>query len=158
MSECGNETINIVLTEKNILCSTCGVKFSYLIDGSIFGFMSEMELFSLFGNALDNALEGCNKVTDHEKRVISLKANAMNGMVVLHVENSYEAPLNMVDDMPVTTKAGTGHGFGLRSIQAIAEKYDGIATVVAENGIFKLTVVLHPPEGSGASRVSTQNQ
>ena len=37
-------------------------------------------------------------------------------------------------------------------------KYDGIATVVAENGIFKLTVVLHPPEGSGASRVSTQNQ
>ena len=48
--------------------------------------------------------------------------------------------------------------FGLRSIQAIAEKYDGIATVVAENGIFKLTVVLHPPEGSGASRVSTQNQ
>ena len=51
--ECGNETINIVLTEKNILCSTCGVKFSYLIDGSIFGFMSEMELFSLFGNALD---------------------------------------------------------------------------------------------------------
>ena len=156
--ECGNETINIVLTEKNILCSTCGVKFSYLIDGSIFGFMSEMELFSLFGNALDNALEGCNKVTDHERRVISLKANAMNGMVVLHVENSYEAPLNMVDDMPVTTKAGTGHGFGLRSIQAIAEKYDGIATVVAENGIFKLTVVLHPPAGCGASRVSTQNQ
>ena len=74
------------------------------------------------------------------------------------MENSYEAPLNMVDDMPVTTKAGTGHGFGLRSIQAIAEKYDGIATVVAENGILKLTVVLHPPEGSGASRVSTQNQ
>lgn len=145
--ECGNETINIVLTEKNILCSTCGVKFSYLIDGSIFGFMSEMELFSLFGNALDNALEGCNKVTDPEKRVISLKANAVNGMVVLHVENSYEAPLNMVDDMPVTTKDGTGHGFGLRSIQEIAEKYGGIATVVAENGIFKLTVVLHPPEG-----------
>ena len=146
--ECGNETINIVLTEKNILCSTCGVKFSYLIDGSIFNFMSEMELFSLFGNALDNALEGCNKVTDPEKRVISLKANAVNGMVVLHVENSYEAPLNMVDNMPVTTKDGAGHGFGLRSIREIAERYDGIATVVAENGIFKLTVVLHPPAGN----------
>ena len=119
--------------------------------------MSEMELFSLFGNALDNALEGCNKVTDPEKRVISLKANAMNGMVVLHVENSYEAPLNMVDDMPVTTKAGTGHGFGLR-VLSVNVSDDGIATVVAENGIFKLTVVLHPPAGCGASRVSTQNQ
>lgn len=143
--ECGNETINIVLTEKNILCQTCGVKFSYLIDGALFDFMSEMELFSLFGNALDNALEGCNKVKDPEKRVISLKANAMNGMVVLHVENSFDAPLNMVDDMPVTTKDGTGHGFGLRSIREIAEKYDGIASVVAEGNIFKLTVVLKQP-------------
>ena len=145
--ECGNETINIVLTEKNILCQTCGVKFSYLIDGSLFNFMTEMELFSLFGNALDNALEGCNKVTDPEKRVISLKANALNGMVVLHVENYFEAPLNMVDDMPVTTKDGAGHGFGLRSIREIAEKYDGIASVVAEGNIFRLTVVLKQPHG-----------
>ena len=154
----GNPVLDTLLTAKSLYCQQHGITLTCVADGAALDFMDTMDLCSLFGNALDNALEGCNKVTDHEKRVISLKANAMNGMVVLHVENSYEAPLNMVDDMPVTTKAGTGHGFGLRSIQAIAEKYDGIATVVAENGIFKLTVVLHPPEGSGASRVSTQNQ
>ena len=154
----GNPVLDTLLTAKTLYCQQHGITLTCVADGAALDFMDTMDLCSLFGNALDNALEGCNKVTDHEKRVISLKANAMNGMVVLHVENSYEAPLNMVDDMPVTTKAGTGHGFGLRSIQAIAEKYDGIATVVAENGIFKLTVVLHPPEGSGASRVSTQNQ
>lgn len=142
--ECGNETINVVLTEKNILCSTCGVKFSYLIDGTLFDFMTEMELYSLFGNALDNALESCNKVRDPEKRVISLKAMARNGMVVLHVENFFDEPLNMVDGMPVTTKGGAGHGFGLRSIREIAEKYGGIATVQAEQHIFKLTVILRP--------------
>ncbi len=142
--DCGHETINIVLTEKNILCSTCGVKFSYIIDGTLFDFMSEMEIYSLFGNALDNALESCSKVTDPEKRVISLKAAARGEMVVLHVENCFEQALTMVDGMPQTTKKGSGHGFGLRSIQNIAEKYDGVATVQAGNGLFKLTVLLKP--------------
>lgn len=142
--ECGHETINVVLTEKNILCSTCGVKFSYIIDGTLFDFMSEMEIYSLFGNALDNALESCSKVTDPEKRVISLKAVARGDMVVLHVENFFEQALNMVDGMPQTTKKGSGHGFGLRSIQNIAEKYGGVATVQASGDLFKLTVLMKP--------------
>lgn len=147
--ECGHETINVVLTEKNILCSTCGVKFSYIIDGTIFGFMSEMEIYSLFGNALDNALESCSKVADPEKRVIALKAAARGDMVILHVENTFEDTLTMVNGMPQTTKKGSGHGFGLRSIQNIAEKYGGVATVQAEDKLFKLTVIMKP--GSAAA-------
>jgi len=142
--ECGNETINVVLTEKNILCTTSGVKFSYIIDGTLFDFMSEMEIYSLFGNALDNALESCTKVPDQEKRFISLKAAQRGEMVILHVENSFEEALNMVDGMPQTTKKGVGHGFGLRSIQTIAEKYEGVATVQASGGLFKLTVLMKP--------------
>lgn len=142
--ECGHDAINVVLTEKNILCSTCGVKFSYIIDGTLFDFMTETEIYSLFGNALDNALESCSKVSEKEKRVIALKAARHGDMVVLHVENFFEAALNMVDGMPVTTKKGSGHGFGLRSIQQIAEKYSGVATVQAEGNIFKLTVLLRP--------------
>jgi len=142
--ECGNETINIVLTEKNILCSTCGVKFSYIIDGTMFDFMSEMEIYSLFGNALDNALESCSKVSEPEKRVISLKAARHGEMVVLHVENFFEETLTMVDGLPQTTKKGSGHGFGLRSIQQIAEKYEGVASVQAAGNIFKLTVFMKP--------------
>lgn len=145
--ECGNETINIVLTEKNILCSARDVKFSYIIDGTLFDFMSEMEIYSLFGNALDNALEGCSKVEDPARRVISLKASTRGGMVVLHVENFFDEELTIVDGMPVTTKDGTGHGFGLRSIQQVAERYGGVASVQAEDHLFKLTVLMNPGEG-----------
>ena len=147
MVECGNETINIVLTEKNILCATAGVKFSYIIDGSLFDFLSEMEIYSLFGNALDNALESCGKVQEVEKRVISLKAASRGDMVILHVENFFEEELNMVDGMPRTTKKESGHGFGLRSIREIAERYDGMANVQAEGNIFKLTVFMRPSAG-----------
>ena len=65
-------------------------------------------------------------------------------MIILHVENSFEEALNMVDGMPQTTKKGVGHGFGLRSIQTIAEKYEGVATVQASGGLFKLTVLMKP--------------
>lgn len=142
--ECGNEAINIVLTEKNILCSTCGIKFSYIIDGTLFDFMTEMEIYTLFGNALDNALESCGKVREPEKRVISLKAASYGEMIVLHVENFFDEKLTIIDGLPVTTKGGDGHGFGLRSIQGIADKYDGVTSVQADNHIFKLTVLMKP--------------
>ena len=143
--ECGNKTVDIVLTEKNILCLSTKVKFSYMIDGSLFDFLTEREIYSLFGNALDNALESASKVSDPANRMISLKSNARSGLVVLQVENTYEGERSTGENgLYHTTKTGSGHGFGLRSIQHIAEKHRGSMSVRAENGIFKLSVVMQP--------------
>ncbi len=142
--ECGNKTIDIVLTEKNILCHSCHVKFSYMIDGSLFHFLSEKEIYSLFGNALDNALEATEKVEDVSKRMISLKSNPRGELVVLQIENTYEGDLMLQEDrLPKTTKTTSGHGFGLRSIQEIAQRHGGAMSIRAENGIFKLSILLH---------------
>ena len=140
----GHQTVDIVLTEKNILCASSGVKFSYMIDGKLFSFLTDREIYSLFGNALDNALEGTSRVEDPARRMISLKSNARGGLVVLQIENTYGGSVNIVDGMPRTTKQEGGHGFGTRSIQRIAEKHGGGMSVRAENGIFKLSVVMRP--------------
>ncbi|MBQ8137505.1 MAG: sensor histidine kinase, partial [Clostridia bacterium] len=143
--ECGHHTIDIVLTEKNILCSSCKVKFSYMIDGSLFSFLTDREIYSLFGNALDNALEGTAKVSDPSNRMISLKSNVRGDLVVLQIENTCEGPITMTDGLPKTTKENSArHGFGLRSIKRLAEKHGGSMSVRVENGIFKLSVILHP--------------
>ena len=142
--ECGNQTVDIVLTEKNILCMSCGVKFSYMLDGSLFSFLSEREIYSLFGNALDNALEGTSRVRDASNRMISLKSNVRGDLAVLQIENTYEGEMRIVDGLPRTTKQQSGHGFGLRSIQRIAEKHGGGMSVRAEGGIFKLSVFMKP--------------
>ncbi len=146
--ECGNQTVDIVLTEKNILCMSCGVKFSYMIDGALFSFLTEREIYSLFGNALDNALEGTMRIADESRRMISLKSNPRGDLVVLQIENTYAGEMTMVDGLPRTTKSANGHGFGLRSIRRIAEKHGGGMSVRAEGGIFKLSVFLKPPERS----------
>ena len=143
--DCGNKTVDIVLTEKNILCLSHQVRFSYLIDGSQFDFLTEREIYSLFGNALDNALEATARVSDAAQRRITLKSNARSGLVVLQVENTYAGELSAGENgLFPTTKSGSGHGFGLRSIRHIAEKHDGSMSVRAQDGLFKLSVILRP--------------
>ena len=143
--ETGNQTVDIVLTEKNILCCSGQVKFSYMIDGSLFGFLTEREIYSLFGNALDNALEAVTRIEDPEKRIITLKSSSRSGMVVLQVENTYAGEVNLTGGaLPQTTKTGPGHGFGLRSIRRIAEKHGGTMTLRTEGGVFRMTAVMQP--------------
>jgi C4-dicarboxylate-specific signal transduction histidine kinase len=142
--ECGNEALNVVLTEKNALCAAEGIHFSYMIDGTLFDFLPETELYSLFGNILDNALEASRKVRDAEMRMISLKAAAKGGRIIIHAENVFEGRLILKDGFPQTDKKGSGHGFGLRSIERTAKKYAGTLGIRTEGQIFKLTVVMNP--------------
>ncbi len=146
--ECGYPTIDVVLTEKNILCCSARVKFTYIIDGSLFAFLSEREIYSLFGNALDNALEAVTKIEDPDRRIITLKGSARGNLAVLQVENTVAGELQVSEDaLPRTTKTGSGHGFGLRSIKHIAEKHGGTMTLRTESGVFKLTVVMQREQG-----------
>ncbi|MBQ8160631.1 MAG: sensor histidine kinase [Clostridia bacterium] len=143
--ECGHPTVDIVLTEKNILCLSAHVNFTYMIDGALFSFLSERDIYSLFGNALDNAWEATSKLEDESQRIITLKGNRHGEMVVMQVENTFECEIDITQSaLPHTTKKESGHGFGLRSIQRIAEKYGGIMDMKTEPGIFRLTVVLNP--------------
>lgn len=154
--ECGNESIDVVLTEKNIRCQRENIRFTYIIDGALFSFMDEMDVYALFGNVMDNAIESASCVADPAQRFISLKAAQHGGMVVMRVENSFEHTLEFRDGMPVTNKPEKHHhGFGLRSIRAIAEKYGGSMAVHAEERIFRLTVTLTAPGQSVERDIQT---
>ena len=150
MVESGNQAVDIVLTEKNILCKSSGVKFTYMIDGSAFSFLSDREIYSLFGNALDNALEAASRVEDASNRMISLKRNVRGGLVVLQIENTYEGAVDLEDGLPRTTKRECGHGYGLRSIQRIAQRWGGDMSVRTENGIFKLSIFMRAQQQAQA--------
>ena len=118
-----------------------------MIDGALFSFLTEREIYSLFGNALDNALEAVTKISDPERRMITLKSSSRGSMVVLQVENTFAGEMDLTDEaLPHTTKSGSGHGFGLRSIQRIAEKHGGAMSLRIDNGIFRLTAVMYSAE------------
>ncbi|WP_296839073.1 ATP-binding protein [Marvinbryantia sp.] len=137
----GNKSLDVVLTEKNIICSMNGVRFTYIVDGKLFYCLTDMEIYALFGNAMDNALEGMEHVEHPEKKFISLRAARRDDMVILVVENYFEHELKFENGLPITTKEEEHHhGFGLRSIIAIAQQHGGNASVEAEGNTFRLTV------------------
>lgn len=139
----GNESLDVILTEKSLLFEKNKVKLDCIIDGESLRFMSASDIYSLFGNALDNSFEAVRLIENTGKRLISIYIKEIMGLVSIHIQNNYLGNLVFDNDLPVTTKADTQfHGFGIKSIKLIVEKYKGTMTLNVENGIFNLNILI----------------
>jgi signal transduction histidine kinase len=142
----GNEALDIVLTEKSLYCERHKIALNCIADGAKIGFMAPSDVYSLFGNALDNAVEAVMKLQDKEDRIISFIVKEAFGIVSIHIENHYEADLTFAEGLPLTTKSdGDFHGYGMKSIKAIAAKYGGEMTLAHSNGLFVLDIAIPLP-------------
>lgn len=122
----GNKALDLVLTEKSILCNEYNIKLSCMVDGKLLDFMKSADVYAMFGNLMDNAIESVMKEEDEEKRIISICVSRKNGGSYIHMENYCKEEVIFKDGLPVTTKKDTDyHGFGTRSIKYIVEKYKG---------------------------------
>ena len=142
----GNRALDVVLTMKRMICEGSDIEFSCLVNGALLDFMEEPDIYSLFGNLLDNAIEEARHF-DSEHRVISLSVGQEQQFVLIHEENFIQAMPQMVDGMPQTTKGDTdNHGFGIRSMQMIAEKYHGHLMIRIDKNVFRLDIMLPIPK------------
>lgn len=140
----GNRVLDIVIAEKRAICNQRGIELTTLLDGAQLDFMEELDLYSLVSNALNNAIDAAGALPEGE-RFITLTAAAQSGMVTLHVENPYAGELVLEDDLPKTQRDERFHGFGMRSMRRIAEKYGGTLAAKPADGIFRLDIILFAP-------------
>ena len=142
----GNETLDIVLTDKRLHCATHGIQFTCMADGSGVAFMETMDIFSLFGNILDNAIE-CETNLPPDTRFIHLAVRTVNRMLTIHAENHFEDSLQFRDGLPITTKADKdSHGYGMMSVRHIVEKYNGSFSISTQDKLFQIDIVMPIPE------------
>ena len=139
----GNEVVDITLTEKAALCAEEGIQFICSVDGSRLNMVKPYQIYSLLGNAVDNAVESLRAVDDADKKVIRLDIFGRGNMSVIRIENYLASEPRLVDGMPMTTKADKeSHGFGLKSIKRIAEEYGGMIHISTEDRLFTLVVAI----------------
>lgn len=137
-----NEVLNIVLTEKSLICNSNGISLSCMVDSSGLSDFSDGDLYALFGNILDNAIEAVLKINDKEKRCIGLHVQTFDGFVSIMTDNYFEGQILFQDGLPLTRKENKReHGLGLKSIRLLAEKYDGEMHINTENNVFRLTLL-----------------
>lgn len=143
VAKTGNPALDTVLTEKSLICARNGIRFTYMVDSEKIQIFEADDIYNLFGNALDNAIEACKKVQDHEKRVMNLTAICKGPFLVIDFYNYYDGVINMEEGLPKTSKIDTSfHGYGIKSIQMIVKKNDGEMTILCEDNIFDLNIVI----------------
>jgi sensor histidine kinase regulating citrate/malate metabolism len=132
--------------DKLLIAERYQIKISCVTDGSKLDYLDTMDLYALFGNALDNAIESVSKEQDKAKRVISLRIGTREGFLAIHLENYVGTPVKIVHGLPVTTKADTRyHGFGMLSMRRIAEKYHGYMNAGMKDHTFSLDFLIPLP-------------
>ena len=137
----GNDALDVILTEKAMECNANGVVMNCMVDGKLFDFIREVDLYTMFGNALDNAMEAV-KDLDGERRVISLTSSILGNMFSISIRNYYNTELEFEDGLPVTTKEDASkHGYGMASIKRIVESYGGNVQIILRDGVFNLTML-----------------
>ena len=87
------------------------------------------------------------RVSNPEKRVISLHVRRLSGAVEIAVMNYYEGEIKFKNDLPQTRKTdGRRHGFGTSSMQYIVSQYGGTMKISAKDSVYLLEIRLNIPE------------
>lgn len=134
----GHKIADAILNEKHRIHSDVNIKF----EGCIPQFIDNVDLCIVLGNAVDNAIEACEKLNETDK-IIDMTANYQQSYFILIMKNPVTKDYTIYGSFPETTKEDPlKHGFGLSNIKRIVDKYDGDMSVEADNGIFTLYLAL----------------
>lgn len=135
----GNPILNILLTDKEMIMKEMGITMNMEIDYINLDFLDPMDVTTIFGNLLDNAIEAVQKVEGEKS--IYIKLAAYRQMVAVRIENSCHA-IRWRNGLPVSEKDKNG-GIGLLNVRRSIEKYDGDLKLYQEKGKFVAELFLN---------------
>jgi two-component system sensor histidine kinase AgrC len=137
---CENETVNLILSTFMNKAKQAGVamRAEAKLPKSIP--FSDTELCSLLSNGLENAIAATAACSDPEHRTVVVKAMIHKNYLLILIENPYTGEIVMGGGLPQPSREG--HGYGTRSMAAIADAHGGQAIFSADNGVFTLKILL----------------
>ena len=139
----GDETADYLINSKAATAEAAGVRFQAQVEFPRHTNIRSVDLCAILGNLLDNAIEAARQVPEQEGRTVVLTIRRIHQMLVIKVENSFAAAPVRENGQLKTTKTGDGlHGWGLKSAQTAAEKYDGCVQVGVSGEIFRAVATL----------------
>lgn len=143
----GDDALDAVLTEKSLYCTAHGITLTAMADGMALAFMERDDVYALFGNILDNAIEAVLRLSDLEQRHIDLTVTRTGRFLTVEEQNYCAGEVRLgTDGLPVTSKSDRRfHGLGTRSIARCVAGYGGELDISAEAGVFTLSALIPVP-------------
>ncbi len=139
----GDETADYLINSKAAAAKENGIKYQVHVEFPRHTNVRSADLCAILGNLLDNALEAAKQLPSNEQRFIRLTIRRINQMLIIKVENSFLTPPIKQDGELKTSKDKNGlHGWGLKSAQTAAEKYDGMVQTSYDGSTFRAVATL----------------
>lgn len=132
----GDEAVDYLISSKISAADRSGIKTKVNIEFPQHTNIKSVDLTTILGNLLDNALEAIIR-SKREQPFLYLTIRRINDMLIIKVENSYtQEPFSAGLELKTTKGNSALHGWGLKSARAVAEQYDGTLELAHENGVF----------------------
>lgn len=137
-----NPVINVLLNQKYRLARAKGIAILFYVNNLSDLWLEEQDIVVLLSNLMDNAIEACEKL-EGKDRVINLKLIREEGQLVLSVQNPVSDVVSINENQICTDKKDRkNHGIGLKNIQMVLDKYQGIGMMRYDEGRFYYTVAI----------------
>lgn len=138
----GNEFLDIILKDKAAKAREKQIDFSALVDFKGMDFIEPLDISTIFGNAIDNAMEASEPLPE-DRRLVTVKAERVRDMLIVTVENNTLPGTQPAEG--TTKKDRFVHGFGIPNIKKAVEKYDGQCSFRQEDGTYLLKILIPIP-------------
>lgn len=135
----GFPSLDILLFDGKMKAESRGIQFEAVISADSLSFMKEEDVNVIFSNAIINAIEACDKITEGPKS-ITIKAGKNRMDTVIYVRNTVNKNREK-GSLRTGKKNKKMHGIGMTSIREAAEKYNGYVSVIEENDTFQLAIL-----------------
>lgn len=119
----GNRILDVITNKYMVECEMLGISFNFDVKSCNLKQVEDIDLVSILGNLMDNALTAAEKSTE---KFVSLETTTRNSYSVVIVSNSCDQAPNAAQTQLITTKAEKRlHGFGIDSVKKTLKKYKG---------------------------------
>lgn len=132
--------VDAIINSKLSIANKSNIKLNVKVDVLPELPIGDVDLCVIIGNILDNAIESCRKIPE-ENRFIRLYMDTVGQQFYLSVQNSAKEILNFNERNYISTKRGE-HGFGMKRVSLLVEKYNGYLNLQNEPGIFATEVTI----------------
>ena len=136
----GNAVLDALINEKYRRAKQLGIHIEIVLRPIREDAISPMDLCIIIGNALDNAIEACQKV--RENPFIHLKIEQLGDNLSIVIHNSVPLGLKLDKEFKTTKKDKNSHGFGIQNIKKALEKHDGSFDMGLESNRFKFSAFI----------------
>ncbi len=146
----GNSISDAVINEKYNVARHEGIELicDFMLPKE--SLLEPIDLCIILGNSLDNAIEACRKITDHNiAKVITVKSYIRDIYLIIEISNTTTGKLQYSGNQIISTKLDKcTHGFGIPNIEMAIKKYNGIIDIVEEKNKFCMNIMLNKRESS----------